>query len=44
MAEPEVATKAPESDAVEQSLFPNDSIAQQGASMGVGCSVFLVEV
>ena len=36
MAEPEVATKAPENDAAEQSLFPNDSRAQEGASMGVG--------
>ena len=36
MAEPEVATKAPENDAVEQSVFPNDTMAQSGASMGVG--------
>ncbi|MCJ1251276.1 hypothetical protein MMC30_008507 [Trapelia coarctata] len=36
MAEPELATKAPENDAAEQSLFPNDSRAQEGASMGVG--------
>lgn len=36
MAEPEVATKAPENDAAEQSVFPNDTRAQEGASMGVG--------
>ena len=36
MAGPEVATKAPESDAVEQSSFPNNTVAQTGASMGVG--------
>lgn len=35
MAEPEIATKAPENDAAEQSLFPNDTRAQDGASMGV---------
>ncbi|MCJ1434787.1 hypothetical protein MMC27_004157 [Xylographa pallens] len=37
MAEPEVATKAPENDAVEQSVFPNDTMAQSGASMGEHC-------
>ncbi|MCJ1477880.1 hypothetical protein MMC13_006553 [Lambiella insularis] len=37
MAEPEVATKAPENDATEQSLFPNDSRAQEGLSMGEHC-------
>jgi hypothetical protein len=39
MAEPEVATKAPESDATEQipaSVFPGDTPAQSGASMGLG--------
>lgn len=35
MAEPELATKAPENDAAEQSFFPNDTRAQEGASMGV---------
>lgn len=38
MADPEVATKAPESDAVEEtkaSLFPGDTPAQKGASLGV---------
>jgi hypothetical protein len=35
MADEELATKAPENDAVKQSPFPNDSIAQEGASMGV---------
>jgi hypothetical protein len=35
MADEEVATKAPESDAVEDSLFKGDSIAQEGPSMGV---------
>jgi len=37
MAEPEVATKAAESDAAEQSVFPNDTAAQSGASMGEHC-------
>ncbi|MCJ1389805.1 hypothetical protein MMC18_002662 [Xylographa bjoerkii] len=37
MAEPEVATKAPESNATEQSVFPNDTRAQGGASMGEHC-------
>ncbi|MCJ1405974.1 hypothetical protein MMC19_000039 [Ptychographa xylographoides] len=38
MADSEVATKAPESDATaEQSVFPNDTIAQEGASMGEHC-------
>ena len=32
--QPEVATKAPESDANSQSIFPNDSPAQHGATMG----------
>ena len=36
MADPEVATKAPENDAFERSIFPNDTMAQEGASMGVG--------
>lgn len=36
MAEPEVATKAPENDAVEQSIVPGDTPAQTGASLGVG--------
>ena len=35
MAEPEVATKAPESDAVEASLIPGDTPAESGASLGV---------
>lgn len=35
MAEPETATKAPENDAAEQSVFPNDTRAQEGRSMGV---------
>jgi hypothetical protein len=35
MADDEVATKAPESDAVSASLLPGDSVAQHGASMGV---------
>lgn len=37
MAEPEVATKAPESDAAEAStasIVPGDTPAQTGASMG----------
>ncbi|MCJ1285689.1 hypothetical protein MMC26_005030 [Xylographa opegraphella] len=36
MAAPEVVTKAPENDAEDQSVFPNDTTAQSGASMGVG--------
>lgn len=35
MADDEVATKAPESDAAEQSAIPGDSTVDQGASMGV---------
>ena len=35
MAEEEVATKAPESDAHEESLFPGDTPAQEGPTMGV---------
>ncbi|KAK5153035.1 hypothetical protein LTR04_006276, partial [Oleoguttula sp. CCFEE 6159] len=35
MADEEVATKAPESDAAEDSVFPGDTKADQGASMGV---------
>ncbi|MCJ1296227.1 hypothetical protein MMC34_007793 [Xylographa carneopallida] len=34
MVEPEIATKVPENDAVEQSAFPNDTVAQSGASIG----------
>lgn len=39
MADPEVATKAPESDATEEtsgSFIPGDTPAQTGASMGLG--------
>jgi hypothetical protein len=35
MTEEEVATKAPENDATERSVFPGDTKAQEGASMGV---------
>lgn len=35
MAEEEVATKAPESDGNDKGIFPADTPAQQGASMGV---------
>lgn len=35
MTEPQPATKAPESDAAEGSIFPNDTPAQTGPSMGV---------
>ncbi len=35
MDKPEIATKAPESDAVEEPLIPGDTQAQSGASMGV---------
>lgn len=43
MADPEVATKAPESDAMEdnekkESLIPGDTPVEQGSSsLGVGC-------
>ncbi|KAH8795806.1 Alpha/Beta hydrolase protein [Hyaloscypha sp. PMI_1271] len=40
MADPEVATKAPESDATEEttaSLIPGDTPAQKGASLGEHC-------
>jgi hypothetical protein len=36
MSEPELATRAPESDAAESSPFAGDTPAQEGASMGVG--------
>ena len=42
MADEEVATKAPESDAQGQSLVSGDTPAQQGASMGV-CNALLPE-
>ena len=35
MADEDVATKAPESDAAEQSVIPGDTPAQAGPSMGV---------
>lgn len=35
MADAEVATKAPENDAAEQSVFPADTPAQEGVTMGV---------
>jgi dienelactone hydrolase len=38
MSEPEIATKAPESDAAEASLIPGNSQAQSGASMGEHCT------
>jgi dienelactone hydrolase len=38
MSEPEIATRAPESDAAEASSFPSDSQAQAGASMGEHCT------
>jgi hypothetical protein len=43
MSDPEVATKAPESDAAgesEASLIPGDTPAQSGASLGVSWSSF----
>ncbi|KAK4982005.1 hypothetical protein LTR66_009540 [Elasticomyces elasticus] len=38
MADDDVATKAPESDAAEQSVFSGDTKADQGASMGEHCT------
>ena len=38
MAEPDIATKAPESDAAETSAFPGDSQAQSGPSMAEHCT------
>ncbi|KAF2835638.1 alpha/beta-hydrolase [Patellaria atrata CBS 101060] len=38
MADEEVATKAPESDAQQQNLFPGDTPTQQGPSMGEHCT------
>jgi dienelactone hydrolase len=38
MSEPEIATKAPESDTAQASPFPRDSQAQAGASMGEHCT------
>jgi len=37
MSEPELATRAPESDAAESSPFAGDTPAQEGASMGEHC-------
>jgi len=34
MADEEVATKAPESDAPEKSVFPGDTPAQEGPTLG----------
>ena len=39
MADNDIATKAPENDAVQQSIFPGDTPAQEGASMGVKTTV-----
>jgi len=38
MADQDVATKAPESDAISASPIPGDTPAQSGASLGVCCS------
>ena len=35
MTDAEVATKAPENDAAVQSVFPGDTPAQEGVTMGV---------
>lgn len=35
MADVEIATKAPENDGAEQSVFPGDTPAQEGVTMGV---------
>lgn len=35
MAEDQLASKAPENDAAEDSPFPGDSVAQEGPTMGV---------
>jgi hypothetical protein len=50
MADEEIATRAPESDVerkstenAEQSVFPGDTRAQEGASMGVRWSAKQVE-
>ncbi|KAL9122365.1 MAG: hypothetical protein Q9187_001082 [Circinaria calcarea] len=40
MTDPQPATKAPETDAAEGSIFPNDTPAQTGPSMGVYILVF----
>jgi len=42
MADQDVATKAPESDAVATSLIPGDTPAQSGASLGV-CPFFEIQ-
>ena len=41
MADQDIATKAPESDAVIASLVPGDTPAQSGASLGV-CPLLMV--
>ena len=38
MADQDLATRAPESDLVEESLVPGDSVVDQGASLGLGVS------
>jgi hypothetical protein len=35
MSEPDLATRAPESDLAEQSAIPGDTAVDQGASLGV---------
>lgn len=35
MSEPDIATRAPESDLAEQSAIPGDTAVDQGASLGV---------
>ena len=43
MSEPDLATRAPESDLAEQSAIPGDSAVDQGASLGV-CLPFVETV
>lgn len=39
MADDQIATKAPEIDAAQESPFPGDSVAQEGPSMGVSLGI-----
>jgi hypothetical protein len=41
MADDQVATKAPENDAAQESPIPGDSVAQEGPSMGVSLGILL---
>ena len=44
MADDQIATKAPEIDAAQESPFPGDSVAQEGPSMGVSLGILSIQL